>query len=141
MRYKCSYRYKCSGRIALIEKLPPRERQVFEALLALGTATVADLQARIADPPSGSALRAMLTRLERKGFVSHRALDHQNIYTAAVPAAAARRSALRQLVRTFFNNSPADAATALLGMEDGLDSDQLDQLEAIIRKARQEQAR
>ena len=124
----------------MIEKLPPRERQVFEALLALGNGTVADLQARVADAPSGSALRAMLTRLERKGFVSHRAVEHQNVYTAAIPAAAARRSALRQLVRTFFNNSPADAATALLGMEERLDSEQLDQLEALIRKARKEQA-
>ena len=140
MRYKCSYRYKCSGRIALIEKLPPRERQVFEALLVLGKATVAELQARIPDAPGGSALRAMLARLEKKGFVSHCAVDHQNVYAATVPAAAARRSALRQLVRTFFNDSPADAATALLGMEERLDSDQLDQLEALIRKAREEQA-
>ena len=124
----------------MIDKLPPRERQVFEALLALGKATVADLQARMTDAPSGSALRAMLARLERKGFVSHRAIDHQNVYTAAVPAAAARRSALRQLVRTFFNDSPAAAATALLGMQERLDSDQIEQLEALIRKAREEQA-
>jgi predicted transcriptional regulator len=124
----------------LIDRLPPRERQLFEALLALGKATVADLQARMTDPPSGSALRAMLARLERKGFVSHRAVDHQNVYTAAVPAAAARKSAMRQLVRTFFDNSPAAAATALLGMQERLDPDQLDQLEALIRKAREEQA-
>ena len=124
----------------MIDKLPPRERQVFEALLALGKGTVVDLQARMSDAPSGSALRAMLARLEKKGFVSHRAIDHQNIYTAAVPVAAARRSALRQLVRTFFNDSPAAAATALLGMQERLDSEQLDQLEALIRKARKEQA-
>jgi predicted transcriptional regulator len=122
----------------LIEKLPPRERQVFEALLALGTGTVADLQARIPDAPGGSAMRAMLARLERKGFVSHAAIDHQNIYRAKVPAAAARKSALSQLVRTFFDNSPAAAATALLGMEEQLDSEQLDALEALIRKAREE---
>ena len=122
----------------LIEKLPPRERQVFETLLALGSGTVAELQAHIADAPSGSAMRAMLTRLERKGFVSHEAVDHQNIYKAKVPAAAARKSALSQLVRTFFNNSPAAAATALLGMEERLDPEQLDALEAMIRKAREE---
>jgi predicted transcriptional regulator len=125
----------------VIEKLPPRERQVFEALLALGKATVAELQSRIPDAPGGSALRAMLARLERKGFVSHQAIDHQNVYSAAVPAAAARKSALRQLVRTFFDDRPAAAATALLGMQDRLESEELDALEALIRKARQEQAR
>lgn len=125
----------------MIEKLPPRERQVFEALLALGKGTVADLQERIADAPSASAMRAMLTRLERKGFVSHEAVEHQNVYRAAVPAAAARKSALSQMVRTFFDNRPAAAATALLGMQGRIEPDELDALEALIRKAREEQDR
>jgi len=122
----------------MIEKLPPRERQVFEALLALGRGTVADLQERIPDAPGSSAMRAMLARLERKGFVSHDALDHQNYYRPTVPAAAAGRSALNQLVRTFFNNSPAAAASALLGLGERLDPAELDQLERLIRKAREE---
>ena len=125
----------------MIDKLPPRERQVFETLLSLGRGTVADLQGRIPDAPSSSAMRAMLARLERKGFVTHQAVDHQNIYTASVPAAAARKSALSQLVRTFFNNRPAEAATALLGMEERIAPEQLDALEALIRKARKEQAK
>ena len=125
----------------MIDKLPPRERQVFETLLSLGQGTVADIQNRIPDAPSSSAMRAMLARLERKGFVSHRAVEHQNIYSAAVPAAAARKSALSQLVRTFFDNKPADAATALLGMQERIDPAQLDRLEALIRKARKEQAK
>ncbi len=125
----------------MIDKLPPRERQVFETLLSLGKATVAELQAGIPDAPSPSAMRAMLSRLERKGFVSHKAVEHQNIYSAAVPAAAARKSALSQLVRTFFNDRPAEAATALLGMQKSIAPDQLDALEALIRKARQEQAK
>ena len=125
----------------MIEKLPPRERQVFEALLALREATVADLQQRIADAPGPSAMRAMLTRLERKGFVTHRAVDHQNVYAAKLPAAAARRSALSQLVRTFFDGSPAAAATALLGMQKDLTLDELDELEALIRRAREEQTK
>jgi predicted transcriptional regulator len=123
----------------LIDKLAPRERQVFETLLALGKATVADIQGRISDAPSGSAMRAMLARLEKKGFVSHEAIDHQNIYSAAVPTAVARKSALSQLVRTFFDNSPSAAATALLGMQDRIDPQHLDRLETLIRKAREEQ--
>ena len=125
----------------MIDKLPPRERQLVEALLALREATVADLQRRMPDAPGPSAMRAMLTRLERKGFVSHRAVDHQNIYAARVPAAAARKSALSQLVRTFFDGSPAAAATALLGMQKELSAEQLDELEALIRRAREEQSR
>lgn len=124
----------------MIEKLPPRERQVFDTLLTLGKGTVADLQDRMPDAPSASAIRAMLTRLERKGFVSHEAVEHQNVYRAAVPAAAARKSALSQLVRTFFNNRPAEAATALLGMRGQIEPDELDALEALIRKAREEQS-
>jgi predicted transcriptional regulator len=124
----------------LLEKLPPRERQVFDTLLALRKGTVAELQDRMPDAPSASAIRAMLSRLERKGFVSHEAVDHQNVYRAAVPAAAARKSALSQLVRTFFNNRPAEAATALLGMQGQIEPDELDALEALIRKAREEQS-
>ena len=123
----------------MIDKLPPRERQVFEAVLALGKASVADIQARIPDAPSPSAMRAMLSRLERKGFIRHEWADQKNLYTAAVPAAAARKSALDQLVRTFFDNSPANAATALLGMQKSIEPEQLDELEKLIRKAREEQ--
>lgn len=123
----------------MIEKLPPRERQVFEALLALGQASVADIQARIPDAPSPSAMRAMLSRLERKGFVRHEWADQKNLYSAAVPAAAARKSALNQLVRTFFDNSPANAATALLGMQKQIEPEYLNELEQLIRKAREEQ--
>ena len=125
----------------MLEKLPPRERQVFDTLLALRKGTVAELQDRMPDAPSASAIRAMLSRLERKGFVSHEAVDHQNVYRAAVPAAAARKSALSQLVRTFFNNRPAEAATALLGMQGQIEPGELDALEALIRQAREEQSR
>ena len=125
----------------MIDKLPPRERQVFEAVLALGKASVADIQTRIPDAPSPSAMRAMLSRLERKGFIRHEWADQKNLYSAAVPAAAARKSALNQLVRTFFDNSPANAATALLGMQKNIEPEYLDELEKLIRKAREEQGR
>lgn len=125
----------------MIEKLPPREREVFETVLALGKATVADVQDRIPDTLTASAVRAMLTRLERKGFIRHQWADQKNVYSAAVPAAAARKSALNQLVRTFFGNSPAGAATALLGMQKEIEPEYLDQLERLIRKAREEQGK
>jgi predicted transcriptional regulator len=123
----------------LIEKLPPRERQVFEAVLALGRSTIADLEHKLPDPPSGSALRAMLTRLEEKGFVKHEVVLKKNVYSPAVSEATARKSVLRQMVSSFFNNSPASAAAALLGMEEKIEPEHLDELERLIRKARQEQ--
>jgi predicted transcriptional regulator len=123
----------------LIEKLPPRERQVFEAVLALGRATVADIETRLPDPPSGSALRAMLARLEEKGFVRHEAAGRKNVYAPAVAETATRKSVLRQVVGAFFNNSPGTAAVALLGMEEKIEPEELDELERLIRKARQEQ--
>lgn len=125
----------------MIEKLPPRERQVFEAVLTLGRATIADIEEKLPDPPSGSALRAMLTRLEEKGFVTHEAVLKKNVYSATVPEAAARKSVLRQMVMSFFNNSPGSAAAALLGMEEKIEPEHLDELERLIRKARQEQSK
>jgi predicted transcriptional regulator len=124
----------------VIDRIPPRERQVFETLLALGNATVADIEENMPDAPTSSAIRAMLARLERKGFVARRSVDQKNVWTAIVPEAAARSSALSQLVRTFFKNSPARAATALLGMQETIEPEFLDELEQLIRKAREEQA-
>jgi predicted transcriptional regulator len=114
---------------------------VFEAVLALGRATIADIQGKMTDPPSGSALRAMLARLEEKGFVRHEASGNRNVYAAAVGEAAARKSVLRQVVSSLFNNSPASAAAALLGMGERIEPEQLDELERLIRKAREEQAK
>ena len=125
----------------MIEKLPPRERQVFEIVLALRETTVAEIQDRLPVSLSASAVRAMLARLERKGYIARRSADQRNLYSAAVPVAAARRSALRQVVRTFFDDSPVSAATALLGMQRKLDPRHLDELEELIRKAREEESR
>ncbi|MFN3945463.1 MAG: BlaI/MecI/CopY family transcriptional regulator [Allosphingosinicella sp.] len=124
----------------MIDRIPPRERQVFETLLSLGDATVSDIEENMPDAPTSSAIRAMLARLERKGFVSRRLVEQKNLWSAVVPEAAARRSALSQLVRTFFQNSPASAATALLGMQEKIEPEYLDELEKLIRKAREEQA-
>lgn len=123
----------------MIGKLPPRERQVFEAVVALGKASVGDIEARMPDPPSGSALRAMLARLEEKGFVRHESVGRKNVYSPTVGAAAAGKSVLRQIVGAFFNNSPASAAAALLGMDEKIEPEELDELERLIRKAREQQ--
>ena len=120
----------------MLSKLPPRERQIVDILYESGPLTSADICDRIPDPLSGSAVRAMLKRLEDKGFVTRSDSDRGFVYSPSVPETAARKSALSEIVRVFFNGSPAGAATALLGLSDKLSTDELDELEAMIARAR-----
>lgn len=122
----------------MIDKLPPRERQVFEALYARGEASAAELCAAMDDPPSNSAARIMLSRLERKGFVTHRVEDGKYIYAPALPDPAIRQSAVRQFIDTYFCGSPIGAAAALIGMSEKIEREELGQLEQAIAKARKE---
>jgi len=124
----------------VIEKLPPRERQIVDALYALGEATAAEIRDRLESPPSYSAVRAMLARLEAKGWVRHREEEQRYVYSPVQAKAKVEQTALRQVVRTFFNNSPARAATALLGMSETLSPTELDALERMIARARKEQS-
>jgi predicted transcriptional regulator len=120
----------------LIEKLPPREREVFDALFAAGEATAAQLEAAMPDAPSNSALRIMLARLEKKGFVGHRVEDQKYIYAPSLPERKVKQSALGHLIRTFFHGSPIGAATALVGMSGEVDPAELDRLEQAIAEVR-----
>lgn len=120
----------------MLSKLPPRERQIVDLLYERGELAVAEICDALPDPLSGSAVRAMLQRLERKGYVQRQDSDRGFLYSPKVADSVARKSALSEVVRVFFNGSPAGAATALLGMSDKLDRDELDQLEEMIAKAR-----
>ena len=122
----------------MLDKLPPRERQVFGALYARGEATAAELCASMDDPPSNSAARVMLSRLERKGFVTHRLQDGKFVYAPALPEPAVKQTAVRQFIDTFFRGSPIGAAAALIGMSEKVEEEDLQQLEAAIAKARKE---
>ena len=124
----------------MIEKLPPRERQLFEALCARGEASASELERMLADPPSNSAIRIMLSRLEKKGFVTRRRVDQKFVYAVAMPARKVRQNALRHLIDTFFGGSPAGAAAALIGMSEKVDPAELDRLEELIARARQEES-
>ena len=88
------------------------------------------------DQLSGSAVRAMLKRLEDKGYVQRTESERGFLYSPVVSDTVAKKSALSEIVRVFFNGSPASAASALLGMSDKLKEDELDQLEQMIAKAR-----
>lgn len=120
----------------MLSKLPPRERQIVDLLYVHGGMAVSDICETLPVQLSGSAVRAMLQRLERKGFVQRKESDRGFVYSPVVAESVARKSALSEVVRVFFNGSPAGAATALLGMSDRLDSSELDELEQMIARAR-----
>jgi predicted transcriptional regulator len=121
-----------------LDGLPLRERQVVDVVYSLQEATATQIQQGLEVELSNSAIRAMLARLEEKGVLQHRIDGQRYLYRAVVPKQEVRTSALKRLVGTFFDNSAASAATALLGMSDKLSSTELDQLEAMIAKARKE---
>ena len=123
----------------MIDKLPPRERELFEALYGLGHASAAELQDALEDAPSNSAVRVMLRRLEAKGFVTHREQDGKFVYSPAIPESRIRQPALKRFVETFFNGSPLGAATALLGMSEKASPAEIEKLEAMLAKVRKEQ--
>lgn len=121
----------------MLSKLPPRERQIVDILYQQGPLPVADICDALPDQLSGSAVRAMLKRLEDKGYVQRSESERGYLYSPLVSETAAKKSALSDIVKTFFNGSPASAASALLGMSDRIDKDELDALEAMIARARQ----
>ena len=97
---------------------------------------VAEICEALPDQLSGSAVRAMLKRLEDKGYVQRTESERGFLYSPAVSDSVAKKSALSEIVRVFFNGSPASAATALLGMSDRLKDDELTKLEEMIARAR-----
>ena len=116
-----------------------RERQIIQIVYRLGRVSVADVLEELPNPPSYSAVRAMLGKLTAKGHLTQEADGPRYIYRAAVPAERARRTALRQLVDTFFAGSIDQAVVALVKLEDAkLDDAGLDALAKRIRAARQE---
>ena len=124
---------------ATLQALGRRERQITEAIYRLGRATVGEVLAELPDPPSYSAVRAMLGKLEKKGFVRHQEDGPRYVYLPAVPTERARRTAMQNLVETFFQGSAESAAAALLGMtETDIDATTLTRLAEKVTQARKE---
>jgi predicted transcriptional regulator len=102
-----------------------------------GQATAADIVGRLQDPPSYSAVRAMLRILEAKGHLRHESQGPRYVFFPTVPREQASRSALRGLVRTFFDGSTTQAVAALLEQSRLSEAD-LARLAELIDEARKE---
>jgi predicted transcriptional regulator len=119
-----------------VEKLTRREREIMNALFALANrASAEDIRERLSDPPSYSAVRAMLVRLEKKGYIRHQEEGPRYIYSATTSQAAAKRAALQQYLRVFFEGSLGQMMTALVRQEAWTD-EELDALRAEIDRVR-----
>jgi predicted transcriptional regulator len=119
--------------------LSRRERQIMDAIYRLGRASVTDVMENIPEPPSYSAVRAMLGILETKGHLAHQQEGAKYVYVPIVARERARKTALKSLVTTFFDGSSREAIAALLEMPDGkLSKGELDALGELIDKAKKE---
>lgn len=119
------------------DPLSRRERQILDILYARGTATAAEVLAALPDPPSYSAVRALLRILEEKGHARHETQGTRYVYLPMVPRERARNSALSRIVKTFFDGSAAQAAAALVD-SGSLSDDELKKLSSLIDRARKE---
>ena len=124
----------------MLATLPPRERQIVDILYEQGPSVVGEILDALGHEVSGSAVRAMRKRLEDTGFVARKPSEYGFVYAPSLPEATARKSALGQVVKVFFNGSPVGAVSALLGMQDGLENAELDELERLIAEARKGKA-
>ena len=120
-----------------LNELSRRERQIMDVLFRAGQATVADVQAAMPDPPSYSAVRAMLRILEEKGHARHEQDGPRYVYKPVVARDRAKRSAMRHLLHTFFEGSHEQAVAALLDEASASISDaELDRLADLIERRR-----
>jgi predicted transcriptional regulator len=120
--------------------LSRREREIMNALFALGDrATAEEIRTRLADPPTGSSVRVMLARLEKKGHLRHAVDGLRFVYSATESPDKAKRTALRRYVQTFFGGSLAQMVASLVRQESWTEKE-LEELAAEIQRARKEKS-
>ena len=119
------------------DPLSRRERQILDILYAKTSATAAEVKDALPDPPSYSAVRALLRILEEKGHARHKTDGTRYVYLPSIPRESARHSALSRIVQTFFDGSAAQAAAALVD-SGSLSDEELTRLSEMIERARKE---
>jgi len=121
------------------QALSRRERQIVDILFRQGQSTVAEVRAAMPDPPSYSAVRGLMRVLETKGHIRHEQEGPRFVYIPTASRADAARTAIDQVVRTFFAGSVEEAVSTLVSeSESRLTTEELDRLAALIAAARQE---
>jgi predicted transcriptional regulator len=116
-----------------------RERQIMDVIYRLGSASVKEVQELLPNPPSYSAARTMINLLERKGFLRHRRDGQKYVYLPTSSTQAVKQSAIKHLVKTFFQGSVAEAAAAVLDSSSAkLSDEELERLQKLIDHARGE---
>lgn len=123
------------GRVKRLEdgQISRRERQVMDILFRLGKATAEEVLNELPDPPSYSAVRALLVTLEGKGLVKHGKESRKYVYQPTVPEKKAKRTALKQLIATFFEGSPEKLVASLLDPQDQkLSSEEIERIRKLI---------
>jgi predicted transcriptional regulator len=133
---------RAAGAAPLNTVLSRRERQIMDVLFRRGRATAADVMADLTGEPSYSTVRTQLRVLEEKGHVRHEDDGVRFVYMPVVRRQAARKSALRHLVDTFFEGSAEKTVAALLGGEGAkLTDEELDRIAGLIDKSRKDGAK
>jgi predicted transcriptional regulator len=119
--------------------LSRRERQIMDAIYRLGTPTVIEIRNEIQDPPSGNALRTLLSILEQKGHIRHMEDGPRYVYEPVIPRNEMAVTSLQNVLRTFFEGSLESAVSTLLDQEEThLTEEQLDRILKMIERAKGE---
>lgn len=122
-----------------LNTLSRREQQIMDIIYSRGQATATEVMENLPDPPSYSAVRALLRVLEEKGHLRHKQEGQRYVYSPTVARERAKRSALRRVLQTFFDNSAEEAVAALLDIsQERLSDDELERMEQLIKQARKE---
>ncbi len=121
----------------LVEELSRRERQIMELVYERGEATAVEIQAALPDPPSNSAVRALLSLLKKKGLVRYRKAGRTYIYSPVVSRDKAKKTVLDRVLQKFFANSVESVVATLIDLPSRkMSEEELARLEEIIRRRR-----
>jgi len=125
---------------AAAHALSRREREIMEAVFALGNrATAEEIRTRLVDPPTSSSVRVMLARLEKKGYLRHAEEGVRYVYSATESPQKAKRTAIQRYAQTFFDGSLAQMVVSLV-RQGSWTEEELDQLATEIKRARKEKS-
>ena len=119
------------------QSMTRREREIADIVYRLGTATAADIEAEMENPPSNATIRYLLRVLEEKQLLTHEKQGRRFVYKPAQSMVSVKESAINHLVRTFFQGSPLGAITAILKSSE-IEAKELDALSELIEKAKEE---